>query len=187
VNPSDGSSAVFKKIFLVDFDEVDTDGFLVKHQVADLLHLDDPKNVAGFGPTFRFPFQTIESVTVLERRYLGCSTTTTTRSAPAACRVSPTQTSSSSSSSIDPFPAPAATTGRTIGTIAAREGLDEGHFLLRALDSDRRVRRRSPAFLRSPERNDLRAEPRPSNCGQGAMTDAGHFAGPGDGAAPSYV
>ena len=67
----EGAAAVFKKIFLVDFDEVDPAGFLVKHQVADLLHLDDPRNLAGFGPTFRFPFQTIESVIVLGRRTLG--------------------------------------------------------------------------------------------------------------------
>ncbi len=67
----EGAAAVFKKIFLVDFNEVDATGFLVKHQVADLLHLDDPGNLAGFGPVFRFPFQTIESVIVFGRRHLG--------------------------------------------------------------------------------------------------------------------
>ena len=67
----EGAAAVFKKIFLVDFDEVDSAGFLVKHEVADLLNIDDPGNLAGFGPAFRFPFQTIESVIVLGRRALG--------------------------------------------------------------------------------------------------------------------
>ena len=47
---------------MVDFDDVDADGFLVKHEVADLLHISDPHNLGGFGPVFRFPFQTIESV-----------------------------------------------------------------------------------------------------------------------------
>jgi hypothetical protein len=67
----EGAAAVFKKIFLVDFDEFDSTVFLVKHQVADLLHIDDPRNLAGFGPVFRFPFQTIESVMVLGPRRLG--------------------------------------------------------------------------------------------------------------------
>jgi hypothetical protein len=67
----EGASAAFKKIFLVDFNEVDGAGFLIKRQVADLLHIDDPGNLAGFGPTFRLPFQTIESVIVLGRQSLG--------------------------------------------------------------------------------------------------------------------
>jgi hypothetical protein len=67
----EGASAAFKKIFLVDFNEVDGAGFLIKRQVADLLHIDDPGNLAAFGPTFRFPFQTIESVIVLGRQSLG--------------------------------------------------------------------------------------------------------------------
>lgn len=36
-----------------------------------MLHIDDPRNLAGFGPVFRFPFQTIESVIVLGPRRLG--------------------------------------------------------------------------------------------------------------------
>lgn len=67
----EGALAAFKKIFLVDFDDVDANGFLVKHQVADLLNIKDPNNLGGFGPTFRFPFQTIESVIVLDERHLG--------------------------------------------------------------------------------------------------------------------
>src|SRR6185503_225184 len=66
----EGPAAMFKKIFLVDFDDVDADGFLIKQEVADLLNIRDPHNLAGFGPTFRFPFQTIESVIVLDRQRL---------------------------------------------------------------------------------------------------------------------
>ena len=66
----EGDLAVFKKIYLVDLDEVDGDGFLVKTEVADLLHLKDPANVGGFGSTFRFPFTTIESVLPLSNTTL---------------------------------------------------------------------------------------------------------------------
>jgi hypothetical protein len=60
-----GDAAVFKKIFLVDLDQVDANGFLVKKQVADLLNLADPDRLGGTAPVFRFPFQTIEALVVL--------------------------------------------------------------------------------------------------------------------------
>ena len=66
-----GAAAAFKKIFIVDFNQVDSAGYLVKHQVADFLQIDDPDNLGGFGPLFRFPFQTIESVIPLGRNRLG--------------------------------------------------------------------------------------------------------------------
>jgi hypothetical protein len=66
-----GAAALFKKIFVVNLDEVDAQGFLVKHEVADLLNIHDPHNVGGFGPIFRFPFQTIESVIPLSNTTLG--------------------------------------------------------------------------------------------------------------------
>jgi hypothetical protein len=67
----EGDAAAFKKIFAVNLDEVDADGFLIKREVADLLHISDPTNIAGFGPVFRFPFQTIESVIPLSNNLLG--------------------------------------------------------------------------------------------------------------------
>ena len=67
----EGAAALYKKIFLVDLTQVDSDGFLVKHEVADLLRIDDPRNLDGQGNPFRFPFQTIESVAVLSSRTLG--------------------------------------------------------------------------------------------------------------------
>jgi hypothetical protein len=66
-----GAAAAFKKIYVVDLDDVDEEGFLVKHEVADLLQIDDPDNIGGQGPLFRFPFQTIESVIPLSNTTLG--------------------------------------------------------------------------------------------------------------------
>lgn len=68
---NEGPAALFKKIFLVDFDELDGDGFLVKHQVADLLNIKDPNHLGGPNAIFRFPFQTIEAVIPLDRHRLG--------------------------------------------------------------------------------------------------------------------
>jgi hypothetical protein len=81
-----GAAAAFKKIFVVDVRQIDASGFLRKFEVADQLQIDDPSNVSGLGPFFRFPFQTIESVMPLGERRLMVLTTTTTRS---ARRVSP--------------------------------------------------------------------------------------------------
>ena len=66
-----GAAARFKRIFLVNLEEVGADGFLVKHQVANLMQLRDPFNLGGQGSTFTFPFQTIESVIPLGERELG--------------------------------------------------------------------------------------------------------------------
>ena len=57
-----GAAAAYKKIFIVDFDHLDADGHLYKNEVADLLRIEDPDAIGGAGPTFTFPFQTIESV-----------------------------------------------------------------------------------------------------------------------------
>ena len=67
----EGAAALFKKIFLVNLDAVDANGFLIKHEVVDLLQIRDPHNVGGHGPLFRFPFQTIESVIPLNQREVG--------------------------------------------------------------------------------------------------------------------
>jgi hypothetical protein len=67
----EGNAAAFKKIFLVDFDEVDASGFLIKDEVVDLLNIDNPYNLGGFGSPFRFPFTTIESVIPIGDRWLG--------------------------------------------------------------------------------------------------------------------
>jgi hypothetical protein len=66
-----GAAALFKKIFVVDLDDVDVNGFLVKQEVADLMNIKDPGNLGGQGPVLTFPFQTIESVIPLGGRTLG--------------------------------------------------------------------------------------------------------------------
>lgn len=67
-----GAAAQFKKIFLVDMSQVDRDGFLVKHEVADLMHLADPDDIAQTGTgVFTFPFVTIESVIPVTAQTLG--------------------------------------------------------------------------------------------------------------------
>ena len=67
-----GAAALFKKVFLVDFDKVDAAGFLVKREVADLLNLADPDDIGGTGTgLFAFPFVTIESVIPLGRHTIG--------------------------------------------------------------------------------------------------------------------
>lgn len=66
----EGEAAAFKKIYAVDFEQTDDEGFLVKEEVADLLGIEDPDGLSlpgregdiGIGETFAFPFQTIESV-----------------------------------------------------------------------------------------------------------------------------
>jgi hypothetical protein len=64
-----GAAAAFKKLYVVDFRDVGEDGYLVKREVADLLHinpgrvpLDAKPGDVGLGTEFAFPFQTIEDV-----------------------------------------------------------------------------------------------------------------------------
>jgi glycerophosphoryl diester phosphodiesterase len=61
-----GDAAEFKRIYLVNLNELDENGFVSKELVVDLLNIADPNNLAGFGETFRFPFVTIEDVLVLD-------------------------------------------------------------------------------------------------------------------------
>jgi hypothetical protein len=68
---NEGAAALFKKIFLVDFGERDSAGFLIKQEVADLLNIKDPRRLGGSTATFRFPFQTIEAVTPIDRHRVG--------------------------------------------------------------------------------------------------------------------
>ena len=61
-----GADAKLKKIYRIDLTKLGADGTFVKTEVADLLNIRDPQNLAGFGGTFRFPFVTIEDVLVLD-------------------------------------------------------------------------------------------------------------------------
>jgi glycerophosphoryl diester phosphodiesterase len=63
-----GDAAEFKKIFKVDFSEVNSKGFVKKEEVVDLLNISDPNDLNGDGSTtFDFPFVTIEDVLVLDK------------------------------------------------------------------------------------------------------------------------
>lgn len=65
--------ARFKKIFRIDLRRVDSSGNLIKEEVADLLNIYDPRDVAGDGKAntvFTFPFVTIEDVLVLDNNRL---------------------------------------------------------------------------------------------------------------------
>ncbi|WP_407569726.1 esterase-like activity of phytase family protein [Deinococcus altitudinis] len=65
-----GADAKLKKIYKIDLTKLDAEGNFVKTEVADLLNIRDPQNLAGFGPGFRFPFVTIEDVLVLDANTL---------------------------------------------------------------------------------------------------------------------
>ncbi|MFL9453095.1 MULTISPECIES: glycerophosphodiester phosphodiesterase family protein [Nostocales] len=63
-----GATAQFKKIFKVDLSQKDANGFVAKEEVANLLNVQDPKDLNGDGSQlFTFPFVTIEDVLVLDR------------------------------------------------------------------------------------------------------------------------
>ena len=50
-----------KKIYRVDFEQLDAEGFLKKIEVADLLDIEDPHDLnRGGSQNFTFPFWTIE-------------------------------------------------------------------------------------------------------------------------------
>lgn len=61
----------FKKIFKVDFNQIDANGNLVKTEIVDLMNIADPHDLNGDGKTtFTFPFVTVESVLVLDAHTL---------------------------------------------------------------------------------------------------------------------
>jgi hypothetical protein len=67
-----GEKAAFKRVYLLDISETDTDGYVKKTLIADLLRIEDPRNVSGYARSgvFRFPFITIEAVAVWDKRTL---------------------------------------------------------------------------------------------------------------------
>ncbi|WP_306296886.1 esterase-like activity of phytase family protein [Nostoc sp. TCL26-01] len=63
-----GASAKFKKIYKIDLSKTDSNGFVSKEEVVDLLNIQDPNDLNGDGKTtFDFPFQTIEDVLVVDK------------------------------------------------------------------------------------------------------------------------
>jgi len=68
----EGKAALLKKIYKVDFEKLDADGFMVKTLVADLLDINDPHDLNRDGnQQFSFPFWTIEGLVVINRTTLG--------------------------------------------------------------------------------------------------------------------
>jgi hypothetical protein len=61
------TTAVQKKIYLIDIDSIDANGFVKKTEVVDLINIADPNDLNGDGSAiFRFPFVTIEDVLVVD-------------------------------------------------------------------------------------------------------------------------
>jgi hypothetical protein len=68
----EGEKAAIKKVYRVSFDQVDSDGYLVKTEVANLLDIQDPHDLNRDGKLrFSFPFWTIEGLVVINRNTLG--------------------------------------------------------------------------------------------------------------------
>ncbi|WP_392478839.1 esterase-like activity of phytase family protein [Nostoc sp. C110] len=63
-----GASAKFKRIYKIDLSKADSNGYVAKEEVADLLNIQDPNDLNGDGKTtFDFPFVTIENVLVVDK------------------------------------------------------------------------------------------------------------------------
>jgi glycerophosphoryl diester phosphodiesterase len=73
-----GPTAQLKRIYQVTLDQVGGDGTLLKRLSADLMTIDDPAGISlpgrpgdiGLGPTFTFPYVTIEDVLPLSNTEL---------------------------------------------------------------------------------------------------------------------
>lgn len=62
-----GDKATFKKIFKIDLSQQDVDNVVAKEEIVDLLNIQDPNNLSGSrSKRFRFPFQTIENILVID-------------------------------------------------------------------------------------------------------------------------
>jgi hypothetical protein len=69
---AEGDKALHKKVYRINFKQVDSDGFLLKTEVANLLDIHDPHDLNQDGETtFTFPFWTIEGLVVINRTTLG--------------------------------------------------------------------------------------------------------------------
>ena len=69
---AEGPEARFKRVFRIDLAVVGGDGELTKREAIDLLDIPDPHDLGGTGTgRFTFPFQTIESIVVLDDSTVG--------------------------------------------------------------------------------------------------------------------
>lgn len=68
-NPAFKTPAQFKRLYKINLQQIDAQGFVQKKLLVDLLNVPDPKGIGGNGTSygiFTFPFVTIESVLPLE-------------------------------------------------------------------------------------------------------------------------
>lgn len=73
VSGADRVAAKVKKVFKIDLNKVDADGYLVKELVVDLMNIADPKQLGGaatIGGVFTFPMECVEAVRVVDNRTL---------------------------------------------------------------------------------------------------------------------
>jgi len=70
---TEGREAAIKRIYRVDLEDADPEGYLHKALVCDLMDIADPAGITsaapvivGFGPTFSFPFVTPECLVILD-------------------------------------------------------------------------------------------------------------------------
>jgi hypothetical protein len=69
---AEGDKALLKRVYRVDLEQLDEDGFLLKTLVADLLNINDPYDLnQDDDQSFSFPFWTIEGLVVLNATTLG--------------------------------------------------------------------------------------------------------------------
>jgi len=76
---SQGDLSGFKKIFKINLSNLDSDGFVEKVEVVDILNISDPELISlpaepgdiGLGDPFAFPFVTIEGVVIIDPSTLG--------------------------------------------------------------------------------------------------------------------
>jgi len=67
-----GPEAKFKRVFSVNPFALDSDGYLVKTQVLDLLDISDPHDIGESGSgSFSFPFETTEALVVVDDSTIG--------------------------------------------------------------------------------------------------------------------
>ncbi|MEQ8539409.1 MAG: PEP-CTERM sorting domain-containing protein [Coleofasciculus sp. D1-CHI-01] len=72
-NPDFTRPAEFKRIYKIDINQIDSNGFVQKELVVDFLNISDPNNLGGNGTTngvFTFPFVTIENVLPVDEKTL---------------------------------------------------------------------------------------------------------------------
>jgi hypothetical protein len=66
-----GDEAAVKKIYRVDLADEENDGLADKSEIVDLLNIANPCELGYPGETFRFPFFTIEAVTIVDDQTIG--------------------------------------------------------------------------------------------------------------------